>query len=198
MDRSVNSLIGLIQFAGVAVAFIGVVVAVVRAGLASLAGDRSRHMTTISLDLARTVLIGLDLLLVAAALAVAVAAGKPNFTRLATVAGLRIGLSLLVSFELAFRADTEQDPTCSRADTLARVVPPWEAALRRRFGGAPRRRPGTPAVSERRAHPPRPRPPIRPLRQDGPVERPARAHRADRPDGPGENLWPARARLGRE
>ena len=60
MGRYVDFLIQLMQFAGVAVAAIAVLVAVVRTGLASLAGERSRQMTTISLDLARTVLIGLD------------------------------------------------------------------------------------------------------------------------------------------
>ena len=64
----------------------GTVVAVVRTGLASLAGERSRQMTTISLDLARTVLIGLDLLLVSAALEAAIYAREPDFVRLGTVA----------------------------------------------------------------------------------------------------------------
>src|SRR4051794_1913802 len=128
MRRSADSLIEFIQFAGVAVAFIGVVVTVGRAALGSLVGDRSRRMTTISLDLARTVLIGLDLLLVAAALEVAVAtvpAGGPDFTRLATVVGLRIGLSLLIAFELAFRAGTD-DPEL-RSEAASRAAPPWEA-----------------------------------------------------------------------
>jgi len=182
MRRSVDSLIELIQFAGVAVAFVGGVVTVVRVGLASLAGDRSRRMTTISLDLARTVLIGLDLLLVSAALEVAVSTGRPDFTRLATVVGLRVGLSLLIAFELAFRADTGEDPTRSRGDALSRVAPPWEVALRRRLGGSPRRRPNTEPPSRTRAHPAQAHPAVRPVRADG----------------PGENLWPARARLGRD
>ena len=199
MRRSVDSLIELIQFAGVAVAFVGVVVAVVRAALASLAKDRSRRMTTISLDLARTVLIGLDLLVVSAALEVAVSTGRPDFTRLATVVGLRVGLSLLIAFEVAFRADTGEDPTRSRGDALSRVAPPWEAALRRRLRGAPRRRPNAEPASRTRAHPPQAHPPVQPARADRPVAadwpvggRPAR------PEGPTENLWPARARLGRD
>ena len=56
---------------------------------------------------------------------------RPDFTRLATVAGLRIGLTLLVSLELAFRAGTGQD---GGADLRARTAPPWEMALRRRLG----------------------------------------------------------------
>jgi len=184
MRQSAESLIELIEFAGVAVAFLGVVVAVVRAAMASLVGDRSRRMTTISLDLARTVLIGLDLLLVSAALDVAVTVTRPDFTRLATVAGLRIGLTLLVSFELAFRAGTGQD---GGADLRARSAPPWEMALRRRLGagtfgaGSPRRRPDTAARPRNRARPAQPRPRTRPAGAERPVE----------------NLWPERARLGR-
>lgn len=106
MRRAVDQLIELIQFAGVAVAFVGVVVTVVRAGLASLTGGRSTRITDIGLDLARTVLVALDLLLVGAILQVAMAVNEVTLTRLATVAGLRIGLTLLVAFEDAYRTDT--------------------------------------------------------------------------------------------
>ena len=181
MRRSAESLINLIEFAGVAVAFVGVAVAVVRAGVASLVGDRSRRMTTISLDLARTVLIGLDLLLVAAALDVAITVAHPDFTRLVTVGALRIGLTLLVSFELAFRADAGRERT---GDLRARPAPPWERAIRQALGDTPRRRPDTPAARPRPRHRDRPA-------QPRPRTRPAAA---DRPD---ENLWPERARLGR-
>jgi uncharacterized membrane protein len=68
MGRATDTIIQLIQFAGVTVAFAGVVVAVVRTAGASLAGDRSRRFTEIRLDLARTVLLGLDLLLASAVL----------------------------------------------------------------------------------------------------------------------------------
>jgi len=106
MRRAVDQLIELIQFAGVAVAFVGVVVTVVRAALASLAGGRSTRITDIGLDLARIVLVALDLLLVGAILEVAVAVNEVTLTRLATVAGLRVGLTLLVAFEDAYRTDT--------------------------------------------------------------------------------------------
>jgi len=121
MGRYVDFLIQLIQFAGVAVASVAVLVAVVRVAVASLAGERSRRMTTISVDLARTVLIGLDLLLVSAALQAAISIQKADFIRLGVVAGLRVALTLLVSFELAFRADTASDPGESR----------WPRPLRR-------------------------------------------------------------------
>src|SRR2546421_10004342 len=110
MARVVEQLIELIQFAGVAVAFVGVVVTVVRAAMSSLAVGRSTRMTDVGLDLARIVLVALDLLLVAAILQVAMAANELTFTRLATVAGLRIGLTLLVSFEDAYRTDTAGRP----------------------------------------------------------------------------------------
>jgi uncharacterized membrane protein len=106
MRRVVDQLIELIQFAGVGVAFVGVVVTVVRAAFASLSGDRSRRTTDIGLDLARIVLVGIDLLLVAAILEVAMSANELTFRNLATVAGLRIGLTLLIAFEDAYRADT--------------------------------------------------------------------------------------------
>jgi hypothetical protein len=106
MRRAADQLIELIQFAGVAVAFVGVVVTVVRAALASLAGGRSTRITDIGLDLARIVLVALDLLLVGAILEVAMAVNEVTLTRLATVAGLRIGLTLLVAFEDAYRTDT--------------------------------------------------------------------------------------------
>ena len=180
MSRYVDFLIQLMQFAGVAVAAIAVLVAVVRTGLASLAGERSRQMTTISLDLARTVLIGLDLLLVSAALEAAIYAREPDFVRLGTVAGLRIALTLLVSFELAFRADT--GPTAiPGVERRRRAAPPWETALRRRFRSpSTRRADGHPSSS--RARP-----------------RPARAGtRVVAADRPVDSLWVDRARLGRD
>ncbi len=106
MRRAVDQLIELIQFAGVAVAFVGVVVTVVRAALASLVAGRRNRITDVGLDLARTVLVALDLLLTAAILEVAMAVNEVTFTRLATVAGLRIGLTLLIAFEDAYRTDT--------------------------------------------------------------------------------------------
>jgi hypothetical protein len=106
MRRAADQLIELIQFAGIAVAFVGVVVTVVRAALASLAPGRSSRITDIGLDLARIVLVALDLLLVGAILEVAMAVDEVTLTRLATVAGLRIGLTLLIAFEDAYRTDT--------------------------------------------------------------------------------------------
>jgi len=106
MRHAVDQLIQLIQFAGVAVAFVGVVVTVIRAGMASLAAGRRNRITDIGLDLARIVLVGLDLLLVAAILQVAMLANQITVTQLATVAALRIGLTLLISFEDAYRTDT--------------------------------------------------------------------------------------------
>jgi hypothetical protein len=123
MRRAVDQLTELIQFAGVAVAFVGVVVTVVRAALAALAVGRRSRLPEIGLDLARTVLIALDLLLVAAILEVAMAVNEVTFTRLATVAGLRIGLTLLIGFEEAYRSDT-----AGRAGGAAR---PWPKGLGR-------------------------------------------------------------------
>jgi len=128
MRRAVDQVIELIQFAGVAVAFVGVVVTVLRTAVASLSVGRSRRMTDVGLDLARIVLIGIDLLLVAAILEVAISANEVTFRNLATVAGLRIGLTLLIAFEDAFRADT----TATRADTARS----WSKAL----SGRPRDR----------------------------------------------------------
>lgn len=108
MRRAADQLIELIQFAGVAVAFVGVAVTVVRAALASLAAGRSTRITDIGLDLARIVLVALDLLLVGAILEVAMAVDEVTLTRLATVAGLRIGLTLLIAFEDAYRTDTAE------------------------------------------------------------------------------------------
>ena len=108
MRRAVDQLIEFIQLAGVAVAFVGVVVTVVRAALASLAGGRSTKITDIGLDLARVVLVALDLLLVGAILQVAMTVDEITLTRLATVAGLRIGLTLLIAFEDAYRTDTAE------------------------------------------------------------------------------------------
>ena len=153
MRRAVDQLIDLIEFAGVAVAFVGVVVTVVRAAIASLAAGRRAKIADIGLELARIVLVALDLLLVAAILDVAMVANELTFTRLATVAGLRIGLTLLVGFEEAYRTDT--------ADRLAGGTrPSWPRGLGRA----------------------RPRP----------------ASRVVASDRPGENVWPDRARLGRD
>jgi hypothetical protein len=153
MRRAVDQLIELIQFAGVAVAFVGVVVTVVRAAMASLASGRRNRITDIGFDLARTVLVALDLLLVAAILEVAIVVNEVTLTRLATVAGLRIGLTLLIAFEDAYRTDT-----AGRPGSAAR---PWAGGLGR-------------------ARDPRPNPSV---------------VAADRP---AENLWPDRARLGRD
>jgi uncharacterized membrane protein len=154
MRRAVDQLIELIQFAGVAVAFVGVVVTVVRAAMASLAAGRRTRITDIGLDLARTVLVALDLLLVAAILEVAMAANEVTFTRLATVAGLRVGLTLLIAFEDAYRTDT-----AGRPGGLGR--PSWPKGL----GRARDPRPSSHVVAA---------------------------------DPPAENLWPDRARLGRD
>jgi len=152
MRHAVDQLIELIQFAGVAVAFVGVVVTVVRAALASLAVGRRARVTDIGLDLARIVLVALDLLLVAAILEVAMAATEVTFTRLGTVAGLRIGLTLLVAFESAYRTDTAERPGLTGR--------PWPKGL----GRARDTRSKPSVVAEH----------------------------------PGENLWPDRARLGRD
>jgi hypothetical protein len=152
--RAVDQLIELIQFAGVAVAFVGVVVTVVRAAMASLAAGRRSRITDIGLDLARTVLIALDLLLVGAILEVAMAVNEVTFTRLATVAGLRVGLTLLIVFEDTYRTDTAGRPASG-------ARPSWTKGL----GRARDPRPGPSVVA------------------------------ADRP---AENLWPDRARLGRD
>jgi uncharacterized membrane protein len=138
---AVDQLIEFIRFAGVGVAFVAVVVTVLRAALASLSTGRSKRMTEVGLDLARIVLVAIDLMLVAAILEVAIDANEVTFTRLATVAGLRIGLTLLLAFEDAYRADTTST-----------------AKLRR------------PAIIQRSAK----------------VQRPV------------ENVWPDRARLGRD
>lgn len=153
MARAVDQLIQLIQFAGVAVAFVGVVVTVVRAVIASFAGGRRTRVSDIGLDLARIVLIAIDLLLVAAILQVAVAANDITWTRLATVAGLRIGLTLVLAFEDAYRDDTGQRPGLP-----ARL---WPKGL----GRARDRRPSPRVAGDRQAP---------------------------------ENLWPDRARLGRD
>jgi len=167
MRRTVEQLIALIQFAGVAVAFVGVVVTVVRAAVTSLSGNRSR-ITDVGLDLARIVLVGIDLLLVAAIFEVAVAINEVSFTRLATVAGLRVGLTLLIAFEDAFRADAVK--------SSAREV--W---TRRALGYGPR-----PAVPRR----PAPTPAAAPAAERRPA--PAAAERLT------GNVWTDRARLGRD
>jgi hypothetical protein len=153
MRRAVDQLIELIRFAGVAVAFVGVVVTVVRAALASLASGRSRRLTEVGLDLARIVLVAIDLMLVSAILEVAINANEVTFTRLATVAGLRIGLTLLLAFEDAFRSDTGRYATSGSS---------------RSWPGVPRRRDSRSSARLM------------------PAERPA------------ENVWPDRARLGRD
>ena len=154
MHRAVDQLIELIQFAGVAVAFVGVVVTVVRVALASLSAGRGSRITDVGLDLARIVLVALDLLLVAAILEVAMAANDATLTRLGTVAGLRIGLTLLLVFEDTYRTDTAGRPGSNR-------YPAWPRGLGR--ARDPRSNPSV-VSSDRRA----------------------------------ENVWPDRARLGRD
>lgn len=151
MLPAVESIIEFIRFTGVAVACVGVVVTMVRAAVASVSGGGSGRITAIGLDLARTALVGIDLLLVAAILEVAITVDEVSFTRLATVAALRIGLTLLIAFEDAFRADAAERPVVPRS---------WSSALgRARETRTPRK-----VVAER----------------------------------PADNLWPDRARLGRE
>jgi hypothetical protein len=154
MRRSVDQVIELIRFAGVAVAFVGVVVTVVRAAWVSLTAAGRQRIADVGLDLARTVLIGIDLLLVSAVLEVAVSVGRPDFTHLATVVGLRIGLTLLIAFEDAFRADSAERLR-GRAGSWS-----WPKSLGRPWD----RRPVGPPPAE---------PPV-------------------------ENVWPDRARLGRD
>jgi uncharacterized membrane protein len=113
---AVDQLIEFIRFAGVGVAFVGVVVTVVRAAVASLSPGRSKRMTDVGLDLARIVLVAIDLMLVAAILEVAIDANEVTLTRLGVVAGLRVGLTLLLAFEDAYRADTSS-PVRPRALT---------------------------------------------------------------------------------
>lgn len=157
MREAVDQLIELIRFAGVVVAFVGVVVTVVRAAIASLAAGRSRRITDAGLDLARIVLVAIDLMLVSAILEVAMVANEVTFTRLAVVAGLRIGLTLLLAFEDAFRADTADG-----GGGAARTGRSWPGMPRRRDPRTANQNPLLPA------------------------ERPA------------ENVWPDRARLGRD
>jgi hypothetical protein len=164
MREAVDQLIELIRFAGVLVAFVGVVVTVVRAAIGSLASGRSRRITEAGLDLARIVLVAIDLMLVSAILEVAINANEVTFTRLAVVAGLRVGLTLLLAFEDAFRADTAENG--SGASGPARAARSWP--------GMPRRRNPRTAGQARLA----------------PAERTT--------ERPAENLWPDRARLGRD
>ncbi|HYH52107.1 MAG TPA: hypothetical protein VEG38_21400 [Acidimicrobiia bacterium] len=159
MRGAVDQLIELIRFAGVIVAFVGVVVTVIRAAIGSLVTRRSRRVTEAGLDLARIVLVAIDLMLVSAILEVAINANEVTFTRLAVVAGLRIGLTLLLAFEDAFRADTAEG---GDAGAPARAALSWP--------GVPRRRDRRTAGQGRLA----------------PGER------------PGDNVWPDRARLGRD
>jgi hypothetical protein len=75
---------------------------------------------------------------------VAVAVDEVSFTRLGTILGLRIGLTLLIAFEDAFRADTLKT---SARDTWTRKALGWgprPAAAERRPTAGPR-----PATSER-------------------------------------------------
>lgn len=172
MRRAVDQLIELIQFAGVAVAFVGVIVTVVRAGVTSLSGNRSR-ITDVGLDLARIVLLGIDLLLVSAILRVALSVDEASFQRLATVAALRVGLTLLIAFEDAFRADAVKGSV-------------REVWTRRALGYGPRpaadrRVPAAAATGERRP-------------AAAAERRPAPAA-AERLTG---NVWTDRARLGRD
>ena len=179
MRHSVDVIIEAIQLAGVAVALVGVVVTVVRAALASLVAARRRRMSDIGLDLGRFVLMALDLMLVSAILEVAVSVRDTSFTRLATVAALRVALTILLSFEAAYQADTAGDGGQARS----RSAPRWEAALRRQFGVRPAGRsddrPWTRSVT-----------PVRHRRTEA---RPAMAD-----EYASENVWPDRARLGRD
>jgi hypothetical protein len=129
MREAVDQLIELIRFAGVVVAFVGVVVTVARAAIASLATGRSRRITEAGLDLARIVLVAIDLMLVSAILEVAINVNEVTFTRLAVVAGLRVGLTLLLAFEDAFRADTADGGTAAGAGRSGRS---WPGMPRRR------------------------------------------------------------------
>ena len=159
MREAVDQLIELIRFAGVVVAFVGVVVTVVRAAIGSLVAGPSRRITEAGLDLARIVLVAIDLMLVSAILEVAIHANEVTFTRLAVVAGLRVGLTLLLAFEDAFRADTAEVGAGAVAGRSGRS---WPGVPRRRD---PRTAGGGGVL---------------------PAERPA------------ENVWPDRARLGRD
>jgi uncharacterized membrane protein len=177
MRRAIDFLIELMQFCGVGVAFIGVVIAVVRMTLASLTGDGSKRVTTIRLDLARTVLTGIDLLLASATLQAAIVVREANFIRLAAVAGIRIALSLLISFEVAFQADTALEHA---GDPRSRTAPPWGNAVRRHLRTAAARRPD--ARTKTRARPRH----LRPTTRSAAAERQA------------QNIWADRARLGRD
>jgi hypothetical protein len=132
----------------------------------------------IRFDLARTVLLGIDLILASAILEAAVDPRKPNFQRLGTVAAIWVVLSVLVAFEESFRAATGAGrPGAAPSRTAA-----LEAGVRRSFRPAG-------------AHPPEPRP--WPKTRARP--RPAAAGTDRTGDEPGvENLWAARARLGRD
>jgi hypothetical protein len=131
MREAVDQLIEWIRFAGVGVAFVGVIVTVVRAAAVSVAPGRSRRITDVGLDLARIVLVAIDLMLVAAILEVAMVANEVTLTRLGVVAGLRVGLTLLLAFEDAYRADTNGDDR-RRA---------WTGAIRPRISRPNRLRP---------------------------------------------------------
>ena len=72
----------------------------------------------------------LYLLLVSAALDAAISVQRASFIRLGTVAGLRVALTLLVSFELAFRTDTASDPGESRWPRPLRRPAPARPATR--------------------------------------------------------------------
>ena len=137
MRDAVDQLIEWIRFAGVAVAFVGVVVTVVRAAAVSVAPGRSRRITDVGLDLARIVLVAIDLMLVSAILEVAIVANEVTLTRLGVVAGLRVGLTLLLTFEDAYRSDTSGDvrrrswtgairPRAPRPEPLRPAEPPGE------------------------------------------------------------------------
>jgi uncharacterized membrane protein len=157
MRRAVDSIVQMIQFAGVVVAFAGVVVAVVRTGVANVARDRGERVMSIRFDLARTVLLAIDLIFASAILAAAVDPRQPNFQTLGTVAAIWVVLTVLVAFEENFRAAAGGRRLEAPRSTTAPAV---ESAVRRHFRSAG-------------AHPPEPRPRV-------------------------ENLWPARARLGRD
>jgi len=76
------------------------------------------------------VLVAIDLMLVSAILEVAIDANEVTFTRLAVVAGLRVGLTLLLAFEDAFRADTAEG--AAGAGAPARRGASWPGMPRRR------------------------------------------------------------------
>jgi uncharacterized membrane protein len=138
MRRAVDILVDLIQFAGVAVIFAGVAVAVGRATVATLTGRLSQGTAPIRLDLARTAVFGLDLLLVSSALEVAVWAREASFRQLAAVVFIR----LLVSLLIAEHQEPRDEPVTGKRPTRRRARP-----VAGRFStsvSSPRRKPARP------------------------------------------------------